>query len=135
MEGEGGMVEGEGGMVEGERGMVEGEGGMVEGEGEGIGGRVADLGMGREREEGKNGMGGRENEMAREGGRETATCDQILLLQGVGTENAPWRITKCNQDFSLCETYAPILGVPLAVSDDDLRAVAQFRSKGRIPVS
>ena len=57
------------------------------------------------------------------------------LSQQVGVENVPWRITDINQDFSLCETYSPVLGVPANATDDDLRAVAQFRSKGRIPVS
>ena len=55
--------------------------------------------------------------------------------QGLGTENVPWRITTVNQDFSLCETYHTVLGVPRVASDDDLKAVGQFRSKGRIPVS
>ena len=59
----------------------------------------------------------------------------FISPQGVGTENVPWRITKSNLDYGLCETYAPILGVPLTTTDDDLKAVAQFRSKGRIPVS
>ena len=53
--------------------------------------------------------------------------------QGLGTENVPWRITTVNQDFSLCETYHTVLGVPRVASDDDLKAVGQFRSKGRIP--
>ncbi len=53
----------------------------------------------------------------------------------MGTENVPWRITTANQDFSICETYSQILGVPLHITDEELMGVAQFRSKGRIPVS
>ena len=55
--------------------------------------------------------------------------------QQVGAENVPWCITDLNKDFSLCETYPTVLGVPVSTSEDDLRTVAQFRSKGRIPVS
>lgn len=69
----------------------------------------------------------------KESGWDVYDAEKELRRLGVGTENVPWRITSCNKDFALCETYAPILAVPLATSDDDLRAVAQFRSKGRIP--
>ncbi len=58
-----------------------------------------------------------------------------INLQGVGKEDVPWRISTVNQEFKLCETYPQLLGVPLATSDEDLKAVASFRSKGRIPVS
>ena len=34
----------------------------------------------------------------------------------------------------MCETYPTVLGVPAAVSDEMLGVVAQFRSKGRLPV-
>ncbi len=53
----------------------------------------------------------------------------------MGTENVPWRVSHVNNDFGLCETYPSVLGVPSAASDEDLKLVAQFRSKGRIPVS
>ena len=56
-------------------------------------------------------------------------------MQQVGAENVPWRVTDLNKDFSLCETYPTVLGVPANATEDDLRVVAQFRSKGRIPVS
>ncbi|XP_064390000.1 myotubularin-related protein 2-like [Halichondria panicea] len=57
-----------------------------------------------------------------------------LKRLGVGKEDVPWRISTVNQDFKLCETYPQLIGVPLATSDEDLKAVASFRSKGRIPV-
>lgn len=69
-----------------------------------------------------------------EDGWELYNAERELTRMGVGSENVPWRLTSLNQDFSLCETYPRTLGVPAAASDDDLRAVAQFRSKGRIPV-
>ena len=55
--------------------------------------------------------------------------------QGVGKEEVPWRLTRSNEEFKLCETYPQLLGVPLSTNDDDLKTVAAFRSKGRFPVS
>ncbi len=59
----------------------------------------------------------------------------MCSCQRLDSGNVPWRISTINQDYSLCETYPPILGVPAACSDEEIRAVAQFRSKGRLPVS
>ncbi|CAL1295648.1 unnamed protein product [Larinioides sclopetarius] len=52
--------------------------------------------------------------------------------QGLPTES--WKITKINEHYDLCDTYPAILAVPAAATDEDLRAVANFRSRGRIPV-
>ncbi|PRD25968.1 UNVERIFIED_CONTAM: Myotubularin-related protein 2 [Trichonephila clavipes] len=52
--------------------------------------------------------------------------------QGLPTES--WKITKINEHYELCDTYPAILAVPAAATDDDLRAVANFRSRGRLPV-
>lgn len=53
---------------------------------------------------------------------------------GLPDEKRKWRITNINQNYELCDTYPPILVVPASASDDDLRKVAAFRSKGRLPV-
>lgn len=45
-----------------------------------------------------------------------------------------WKITKINENYELCDSYPQILAVPAQATDDDLRAVANFRSRGRIPV-
>jgi len=45
-----------------------------------------------------------------------------------------FRYSKINVEFKFCETYPRILVVPKSVSDEDLRAVGDFRSKHRIPV-
>lgn len=37
-------------------------------------------------------------------------------------------------DFKLCETYPKLLVVPQVVKDDELRQVAEFRTKHRLPV-
>ncbi|KAJ8348519.1 hypothetical protein SKAU_G00271080 [Synaphobranchus kaupii] len=51
-----------------------------------------------------------------------------------GLPNDRWRITLLNKQYELCDTYPTILVVPFKASDEDLRKVAAFRSRGRIPV-
>lgn len=45
-----------------------------------------------------------------------------------------WKISKINDDYSICDSYPAVWAVPTAAKDDDLRASAAFRSKGRLPV-
>ncbi|CAK8683624.1 phosphatidylinositol-3,5-bisphosphate 3-phosphatase MTMR2-like [Clavelina lepadiformis] len=52
--------------------------------------------------------------------------------QGLPAEG--WRLTKANFKYELCDTYPQLLAVPSPATDDDLKQVAQFRSRGRIPV-
>lgn len=56
-----------------------------------------------------------------------------FFLQGL--PNHHWRITFINKCYELCDTYPALLVVPYRASDDDLRRVAAFRSRNRIPVS
>lgn len=56
----------------------------------------------------------------------------IFLLQGL--PNNKWRIAFINKSYDLCDTYPPVLAVPYRSTDEDLRRVAAFRSRGRIPV-
>uniref|UniRef100_A0A6Q2Z3U1 Myotubularin n=1 Tax=Esox lucius TaxID=8010 RepID=A0A6Q2Z3U1_ESOLU len=51
-----------------------------------------------------------------------------------GLPNEKWRITFVNETYELCDTYPTILAVPFRSSDEDLRKVSAFRSRGRIPV-
>ncbi|XP_006632800.1 myotubularin isoform X1 [Lepisosteus oculatus] len=51
-----------------------------------------------------------------------------------GLPNKTWRITFLNNNYELCDTYPTILVVPYTASDEDLRKVAVFRSRNRIPV-
>ncbi|ELV09570.1 Myotubularin [Tupaia chinensis] len=51
-----------------------------------------------------------------------------------GLPNHQWRITFINKCYELCDTYPALLVVPYRASDDDLRKVATFRSRNRIPV-
>lgn len=60
--------------------------------------------------------------------------DAIAEYKRMGLPNEPWRITKVNERYKLCDTYPAILVVPQAATDDDLWTVASFRSRGRLPV-
>ncbi|MXQ98633.1 hypothetical protein E5288_WYG002659 [Bos mutus] len=51
-----------------------------------------------------------------------------------GLPNHHWRITFINKCYKLCDTYPALLVVPYRASDEDLRRVATFRSRNRIPV-
>ncbi|XP_066987744.1 myotubularin-related protein 2 isoform X4 [Macrobrachium rosenbergii] len=60
--------------------------------------------------------------------------EPIAELKRQGLPNESWRITKINEQYEICETYPAVWAVPAAASDNDLRSVATFRSRGRIPV-
>uniref|UniRef100_A0A8C3AN77 Myotubularin n=1 Tax=Cyclopterus lumpus TaxID=8103 RepID=A0A8C3AN77_CYCLU len=59
------------------------------------------------------------------------TDGDACLLQGL--PNNKWRIV-FNQNYELCDTYPTVLAVPFKSTDEDLKRVAAFRSRGRIPV-
>mmetsp|Transcript_1233 Transcript_1233/g.5226 ORF Transcript_1233/g.5226 Transcript_1233/m.5226 type:complete len:950 (-) Transcript_1233:543-3392(-) len=50
-----------------------------------------------------------------------------------GNVPCPWRISIANGNYELCASYPPSLVVPTSVSDNELGAVASFRSERRIP--
>lgn len=52
----------------------------------------------------------------------------------LGLPNESWKFTKINEKYDLIETYPAVLAVPAATSEEQLKAVAAFRSRGRIPV-
>jgi hypothetical protein len=53
---------------------------------------------------------------------------------GVLESRSGWRSSDANSDYGLCPTYSQRLFVPAAVTDDQLAAVASFRSKQRLPI-
>ena len=57
----------------------------------------------------------------------------FLFIKGIPNES--WRITKVNDHYELCDTYPSTLAVPVNMPDEELKRVAAFRAKGRIPVS
>ncbi|XP_073253195.1 phosphatidylinositol-3,5-bisphosphate 3-phosphatase MTMR2-like isoform X2 [Porites lutea] len=58
--------------------------------------------------------------------------EKEFLRQNV--PNECWQITRINEKFEFCETYPALLVVPASVTDEDLKKVAVFRSRERIPV-
>lgn len=69
-----------------------------------------------------------------------AECDGWNLYNPVeefsrlGIPNVQFRLSSANSNFSLCSTYPAILAVPNCISDADLVKIANFRSRGRLPV-
>ncbi|KAJ0055793.1 hypothetical protein NL108_011385, partial [Boleophthalmus pectinirostris] len=51
-----------------------------------------------------------------------------------GLPNESWTISKINSSYELCDTYPSVLVIPTNISDEDIRRVALFRAKHRIPV-
>lgn len=60
--------------------------------------------------------------------------DALAEYKRQGIPNESWRITKVNDHYELCDTYPSTLGVPVNIPDEEVRRVAAFRAKGRIPV-
>uniref|UniRef100_A0A8C7ZFM4 phosphatidylinositol-3,5-bisphosphate 3-phosphatase n=1 Tax=Oryzias sinensis TaxID=183150 RepID=A0A8C7ZFM4_9TELE len=60
--------------------------------------------------------------------------DALAEYKRQGIPNESWRITKVNDHYELCDTYPASLVVPVNIPDDELKKVAAFRGKGRIPV-
>ncbi|XP_069374820.1 myotubularin-related protein 1a isoform X6 [Paralichthys olivaceus] len=51
-----------------------------------------------------------------------------------GLPNESWTISKINSTHELCDTYPSILVIPTNIIDEDIKRVAVFRAKHRIPV-
>lgn len=45
-----------------------------------------------------------------------------------------WKITKINENYEICDNYPAVWAIPAQATDEDIRAVAAYRSRGRIPV-
>uniref|UniRef100_A0AAQ6II40 Phosphatidylinositol-3,5-bisphosphate 3-phosphatase MTMR2 n=1 Tax=Anabas testudineus TaxID=64144 RepID=A0AAQ6II40_ANATE len=60
--------------------------------------------------------------------------DPVTEYKRQGIPNESWRITKVNDHYELCDTYPSTLAVPVNIPDEELKRVAAFRAKGRIPV-
>ncbi|KAK2101178.1 Myotubularin- protein 2 [Saguinus oedipus] len=66
------------------------------------------------------------------GNRGTLGSDFSRIWEAIPNES--WRITKINERYELCDTYPALLVVPANIPDEELKRVASFRSRGRIPV-
>jgi len=56
--------------------------------------------------------------------------DPVREYNRVGLPGAGFRITNANQDYKLCPTYPSLLVIPEGITDDQLKSVATFRSRG-----
>lgn len=52
----------------------------------------------------------------------------------LASETEDWRLSEVNRDFSVCQSYPPVVIVPKSIDDESLRKVAAFRQGGRFPV-
>lgn len=52
----------------------------------------------------------------------------------LGVPNELWRVTKLNTNYGVSDSYPAVWAVPSCASDELLKKVALFRSKGRIPI-
>uniref|UniRef100_A0A8C5MCW4 Myotubularin-related protein 9 n=1 Tax=Leptobrachium leishanense TaxID=445787 RepID=A0A8C5MCW4_9ANUR len=50
------------------------------------------------------------------------------------SETDEWRLSRVNEDFTVCPSYPALVMVPKSIDDESLRKVAQFRQGGRFPV-
>lgn len=57
----------------------------------------------------------------------------LSVVQGLPNES--WTISKINSNYEVCDTYPALLVIPTSIKEDELRRVAAFRAKHRIPVS
>eukprot|EP00052_Salpingoeca_macrocollata_P007967 m.63579 g.63579 ORF g.63579 m.63579 type:complete len:582 (-) comp16366_c1_seq1:46-1791(-) len=67
-------------------------------------------------------------------GRGWKIFDSAEEFQRQGTSEELWRLTSINQNYQVCSTYPQRFAVPTSIDDNKVRAVANFRSRGRIPV-
>lgn len=51
----------------------------------------------------------------------------------LSSPNCPWKLSTINQNYELCTSYPTMLAFPRKMSEGDLRAVAGFRKRGRLP--
>ncbi|XP_061566661.1 myotubularin-related protein 1a isoform X2 [Cololabis saira] len=60
--------------------------------------------------------------------------DPVAEYKRQGLPNESWTFSKMNGAYELCDTYPSLLVIPTNVTEDDIRRVAAFRAKHRIPV-
>ncbi|XP_024143929.1 myotubularin-related protein 1a isoform X2 [Oryzias melastigma] len=51
-----------------------------------------------------------------------------------GLPNESWTISRVNNSYELCDTYPSMLVIPTNITEEDLKRVASFRARHRVPV-
>ncbi|ELU08223.1 hypothetical protein CAPTEDRAFT_154749 [Capitella teleta] len=59
--------------------------------------------------------------------------DPVAEFNRQKVPNDSWRISRVNEHYDLGDTYPAIIAVPKSATDEDLRCVASFRSRARLP--
>ncbi|XP_051506827.1 myotubularin-related protein 1-like isoform X2 [Myxocyprinus asiaticus] len=60
--------------------------------------------------------------------------DPMAEYKRMGLPNESWTISKNNSNYEVCDTYPALLVTPSSIKDDEIKRVASFRAKHRIPV-
>uniref|UniRef100_A0A667XIF4 Myotubularin related protein 1a n=1 Tax=Myripristis murdjan TaxID=586833 RepID=A0A667XIF4_9TELE len=60
--------------------------------------------------------------------------DPMAEYKRQGLPNESWTISKMNSSYEICDTYPSVLVIPTSIKEDDIKRVALFRAKHRIPV-
>ncbi|KAA0720402.1 Myotubularin-related protein 1 [Triplophysa tibetana] len=60
--------------------------------------------------------------------------DPVTEYKRQGLPNESWIISKVNSSYEMCETYPALLVMPSNVTEEELKRVAAFRAKRRLPV-
>uniref|UniRef100_A0A0A9Y770 phosphatidylinositol-3,5-bisphosphate 3-phosphatase n=3 Tax=Lygus hesperus TaxID=30085 RepID=A0A0A9Y770_LYGHE len=60
--------------------------------------------------------------------------EPIAEFRRMGIPNDMWKITKCNESYTICDSYPAVWAIPVLTTEEDIRAVAGFRSRGRVPI-
>ncbi|XP_050293945.1 myotubularin-related protein 2 [Anthonomus grandis grandis] len=63
-----------------------------------------------------------------------AVYEPIAELKRLGVNNDMWKITKINENYTICDSYPAVWAIPAQATDEDIQAVCNFRSRGRLPV-
>ena len=58
----------------------------------------------------------------------------IRMTEKLGND-CQWVVTEANKNFKICDTYPPLLIVPKDTTEAELKKVASYRTKNRLPVA
>lgn len=58
----------------------------------------------------------------------------LMFFTRQGIPNDMWKITKCNEGYTICDSYPAVWAIPVSTTEEEIRGVASFRSRGRVPI-
>ncbi|XP_044258312.1 myotubularin-related protein 2 [Tribolium madens] len=63
-----------------------------------------------------------------------AIYEPIAELKRMGVNNDMWKISRINEQYDICDSYPAVWAIPAQATEEDIKAVASYRSRARIPV-